>query len=383
MNENDEFKPSIAGLRLKVATNLFKMRLLGDLHVPQKAQTSTVFEALTGSLGEDSLTERTWQAWFSNTHRVPKIDKIKYLDTLASSVTQDRAKDGFAEEALPVSTFSDLIHGGLLHHMLAPSKSKQPLHMLMARASDYQPVSPLHLHLDAIEIEALVDGYGDIPWVAVKAIGASRIMELLDERWGPRHGSIYKGPSNLRLKWEAASPEDRVKITQSYASINPDFLEYMLNAKVNINWNLTGVDMDVSPLHIYKVLFALAADTEFLIAKRLEDWSLDLATSALAMHSLAWSDRYTTFGATVTNEMIFWAAFHELLFNPESFELDNVYLNDAMARCNADWSIGAVEKFLRARNIYHSRLTELGLSVNEIADAAMYATTVYRLEYSA
>jgi hypothetical protein len=57
MNERDEFKPSIARLRLKVATNLFKGRLLGDLHILPNAQTSAVFDALTKQLGECLLTD--------------------------------------------------------------------------------------------------------------------------------------------------------------------------------------------------------------------------------------------------------------------------------------------------------------------------------------
>lgn len=378
-NDNIEHKPSIALLRLKFATNHFKRMMLGDLHVPGKAQTSTVFEALTGKAGENALTDRTWQSWFSNSPRVPKQEKIKTLDTLAASMNRGRP-----EEVLPVNIYSEMVHGGLTHYLLAPSKSKHPLDTLLARANNYQPLSPLHLHMDALEIDALIDGFGeDVPWTAVKAIGAQRILELLAERWGPRHGSVYSGfSSNLSLRWEAATPEERSKLREFYARFKPDLFEYFLNAKASPNWSQIGVDADVSPLHIYKVLFALAADAEFLVADRLVTWALDLATAALAMHALAWADRYTTFGLHITDELIFWAAFDGLLFNSEPLEPDNRELVAAMTRCSAEWNLAAVETFLRARETYHSELSELGVSVNEVFAVAMQATKVHCLVYT-
>lgn len=354
---------------------------MGDVHVPGKAQALTVFEEINGKPGENELTDRTWQSWFSKTPRVPKLEKIKILDKLADSAIRVRAIRSLHERALPTGTFSELIHGGLAHHMLAPTKSKQPLNALLVRAENYQPLSPLHLHLDAIEIDALSDGFEDVPWDKVKGIGAQRILKLLAERWGPRNGSVYSEiSSRFLLEAAVANSEERSKLLESYAR-NPSLFEYHMFSNANPNWGKTGVDADVPPLHIYKVLFALAADTEFLVADRLSTWSLDLATAALATHALAWSDRYTTFAPPYGNILIFWRAFNKLLFNTESLEPDNMELNSAMARCSAEWDIATFETFLSARKIYHSELTELGVSVNEVFTAAMQATTVHPLEY--
>lgn len=385
MSDNLEAELDISVLRLRVAVNLFKSIVLGDLHVAGRPQTSAVFEAIAKTVGECALSDRTWQSWFSDNPCVPKIEKIKVLDTLAASMFQVPGKKCVAaNRSLPVRPFSELVHGGLVRRLLAPSKSKQTLPMLIARATDYEPLSPLHLHLDAIEVDALVDGLGEVPWVAVKAIGAQRILEILADRWGPRHGTVYSElSSDLRLEWDAASPEDRTKIREYCSKFKPDLFEHYMRKVPQPDWPKIGVEADVSPLHIYKVLFSLAGDPEFLVADRLEAWSLDLATSAFAMHALAWTDRYTTFGAHVTDEMMFWGAFDQLLFEPEPPDLDDWDLQGAMAYCNVEGDIAAYEMLLRGRDRYRLELDELGVSAAHVRSTAMRATHVHRLVYVA
>lgn len=261
------------------------------------------------------------------------------------------------------------------------SKSKHPLISLRDRAESYKPISALHLHLDAIEVSALAEGYGDIPWETVKQIGAERILNILTDRWSPRHGSIYSElSSELRLKWDAASPEEQSEIRKNIARFRPDRFESIIKARAIPDWNITGIDADISSQHIYKALFSLAADSKFLVADRLEAWSLDLATAALAMHALAWTDRFTTFDQPISDELLFWCAFDDLMFRNESIDLDNRDFVGAMTKCNSDWSPESFGLFLSARETYHGELKEVGISASEVIDIAMQATQIHKLE---
>lgn len=371
-------------LRFKVATNHFKQLLLGDLHLPGKAQEVALFEELQKCNTVVGITSRSWSDWFANPNIIPKVGKVKTLDKLASSKVQLISRNCFKDKTQLQNYFLNMIHGGLVSEMLQSSKSKHPLTALKARADNYLPDSTLHLHLDAIEICALSDGYGDIPWETVKQVGAERILKLLTNRWGPRKGTVFSElTSDLQLKWDAASPVERIEIRKSIARFKPDLFERNLVARAIPDWNITGIEADASPLHIYKVLFSLAADTKFLVADRLEIWSLDLATAALAMHALAWSDRYTTFDQPISDELIFWCAFDDLFFSQEAIDSDNQDFVGAMTRCNAEWSMDSFEVFLQARNIYQNELKDLGISENDVISTAMQATSVHPLIYKA
>ena len=113
----------------------------------------------------------------------------------------------------------------------------------------------------------------------------------------------------------------------------------------------------------------------------MEAWSLDLATAALAMHALAWTDRFTTFDQPISDELLFWCAFDDLFFKQESIDSDNWDFVRAITRCNAEWRMNSFEVFLRARKIYHDELTDLGTSESEIIALAMQATSVHPLSY--
>jgi hypothetical protein len=183
------------------------------------------------------------------------------------------------------------------------------------------------------------------------------------------------------LELDAANPEERIEIRKFYDRFKNDFFEKSLNARAIPDWNIAGIEADVSPLHIYKVLFSLAADSKFLVADRLAAWSLDLATSALAMHALAWTDRYTTFDQPISDELIFWCAFDDLFFKQESIDSDNQNFVGAMSRCNAKWGIDSFEVFLRARKTYLNELKDLGISESDVISTAMQATSVHPLIY--
>jgi len=287
MYEVGGLQMNIATLRMKVAVNHFKHLLLDDLHVSAVHQETEVFKKLAPRCKDVEISDKTWKSWFADPPIIPRIETIRRLDELASCAIRVISKKDGENKSLPSAFYGQLVHGGLVKRMMQASKSKHPLIALKDRAESYRPISALHLHIDAIEICALSNGYGDIPWETVKQVGSERVLNLIAERWGPRKGSVYSElTSDLQLEWDAASPNERIEIRKVFARFKPDPFERNLNAQATPNWNIAGIEADVSPLHIYKVLFSLAADSKFLVADRLAAWSLDLATSALAMHAL-------------------------------------------------------------------------------------------------
>ncbi len=367
----------IAALRMKVAVNHFKHLLLGDLHISAVHQGTEVFKKLAERCRDVNIAEKTWRSWFEEPQVIPRLKTIRTLDALASCAIRVVSRRDGKEKALPSGFFGQLVHGGLVKRMMQASKSKHPIVALRDRAESYRPISPLHLHLDAIEVSALSEGYGKLSWETVKRIGAERILNILAERWGPRQGTVYaEFTSDLSLEWAEADADRRAEIRKGYARFKPDLFENALNKVPHPAWARTGIGADVSSTHIYKALFSLAADTRFLKADRLVTWSLDLATAALAMHALAWSDRYTTFDDLMPDELIYWIAFEEILFTSESLDGDNTEIVRAMLQLDAEWCVETFSIFNRAREIYQCQLAELGLTATEVLDIAMLATKV-------
>ncbi len=372
----------ISMLRMKVAVNHFKHLLLGNLHIPAAHQETATSNKLASRCKDVNISDKTWKSWFADPQVIPRIETIRRLDELALCAIRIKSRRNGDEVTLPPDFFGQLVHGGLVRKMMQASKSKHPLIALRDRAETYKPISALHLHLDAIEVSSLSEGYGDIPWETVKRVGAERVLKLLTERWGPRQGSVFSElTSDFQLEWDAANPKKRIEIRKACARFRPDPFERNLNAQALPNWNIAGIEADISPLHIYKALFSLAADSKFLVADRLEAWSLDLATAALAMHALAWTDRFTTFDQPISDELLFWCAFDDLFFKHESIDSDNWDFVRAMTRCNAEWRMNSFEVFLRARKIYHDELNDLGTSESEVIALAMQATSVHPLIY--
>ncbi|BCK86793.1 hypothetical protein MIZ01_0559 [Sideroxyarcus emersonii] len=369
-------------LRMKVAVNHFKHLLLGDLHVAAVHQETEVFKKLAPRCRDVNIAEKTWKSWFEEPQIIPRLKTIRTLDALASCAIRVVSERDGEEKALPSGFFGQLVHGGLVKRMMQASKSKHPLIALRDRAESYKPISPLHLHLDAIEVDALSEGYGDISWETVKRVGAERILSILAERWGPRHGTAYlEFSSDLSLDWEAADADRRAEIRKGYARFKPDLFENALNQVPHPAWARTGIGADVSSTHIYKALFSLAADTRFLKADRLVTWSLDLATAALAMHALAWSDRYTTFDDLMPDELIYWIAFEEIFFTSEPLDASNTEIVRAISQLDAEWTEETFSIFNRAREIYQCQLAELGLTANEVLGTAMLAVEAHPLRY--
>ncbi len=239
-------------------------------------------------------------------------------------------------------------------------------------------MSPLHLHFDAIDAAGWHQNYGDLPWSVVAAIASDRILQLLGDRWSPRAGEVYAGfCSDFSLKWAKADELKREEMRRSEANMMPNLFEHRMKLGASPDWQLLGASPDIPHEHIYKLLFALAADPDFLVEDRLSAWSLDLATSALAMHALAWTDRYKTMALGMPPELQYWVAFHEIFFNPDISEIDHRSIASVMESWPAAWSQGSATVLVNARNAYANLLGDLGLELGH-ACAGLLKTRMKR-----
>lgn len=365
----EKISPQLEGQKIRfiAARNHFKHMILRGLHIANKPQTVS----LLGDLADmDSLiADRTWQSWFSSRPPIPKPSKISCLDQYIAQIKaggQAMRAEGISPD-FRHGYFCELVHGGLMAQMLVTTEASNPVHMLMRRAQEYQPASPLHLHFDAMEAAGWHQDYGDVPWSRVAAIAADRVLQLLDDRWSPRSGSVYSGfCSDLTLKWSEADEQQRGEIRRTLAKMRPDPFERLMACGASPDWRRLGVSSDVSHEHAYKLLFAFAADPDFLVKDRLSAWSLDLATSALAMHALAWTDRYNTMALGVPPELQYWVAFHEILFNPDPLEVDHWSITSVMENWPADWSERSPAMLAKASETYANFLGDLGLEPRRI-----------------
>lgn len=391
---------SFQSLRFKVAINHFKRSVLGAQHVAGAAQTHAVFSSLTelaqaAAPREISLhpkfdalgwvgfrvSPKTWGNWFGSNAPAPKHIKVSGLDLCSQQVIRLRKAADDSVVVLPNGFYLEAIYGGLLSTMLAPSEAKEPsVDLLFSRARAYRPLSPLHLHLDALELRGFADDWGNVPWDSVISIAAHRIFDELHKRWRPVDGAAYEDfSSDLRQQWITASEERRSEIRGFYKRLTPDIFDVSMAAGAypKMQHGITGAD--IQPAQMHRFLFALGIDENFWVGDRLLPWSLDLATAGLVAYALAWTDRYRLLGHRITEEGVFLHAINALLFSSERVGLDSekegldahleeieADLRAAMDLCDPRGPRLSYDAFKRCRNSYLTELGALGVSVAEI-----------------
>ncbi len=361
-NTNNPLAASQA-TRFQVARNHFKHMVLQGFHAPNQPQTVSLLRELADM--DSLIADRTWQSWFASQPPMPKPMKVKALDQYLIQLKSRRGGTSFSEKGygdLRDGYFSDLVYGGLISTLLAPTEAADAVQTLMRRAQEYQPASPLHLHFDAMDVAGWHEDYGGVPWSIIAAIASDRVLQLLGDRWSPRSGDVYAGlSSDLSLKWALADELQRGEIRRSLAKMRPDPFERWMTCGASPAWARLGVSPDITYEHVYKLLFALAADPDFLVEDRLQAWSLDLATSALAIHALAWTDRYNTMALGMPPELQYWVAFHEVLFNSDPLEIDHWSIAGVMEGWPVAWPDVSAAALVNARHTYSTILKDLGL----------------------
>lgn len=368
-------------LRRKGAANFFKSVVLGAKNVAGKHQTQAMINAMPTQFATAAFFDKTWKTWFGKGFQSSPQDKsVAVMDQIAR-VMQSVSPD-FDRFQLPSHPhfYAELSRGGLMARLLQPTEAADRLAVLIARANEYEPLSALHLHFDALDAAAWLDGFGELPWVAVTSVAARRILELLHDRWGPRHGSLYDSfESDFSFDWRTASPEKKREIREFTARFKPDLFSYWMKPGVRPDWNSVGYSRDIAADHTYKLLFAFAADPKFLNERRLPIWSLDLATASLAMHALAWVDRYNTMASGGPEELHYWCALHAIFFAVEP--IDTFEVGAALECSPANWQQESLSCLIRARESYHSLLHSLDISPLEISAAVTNVRRQHPLIY--
>ena len=344
--------------------NFFKSQLLGERHIPAKAQTEEVLSALSKFGMSEPFDPRTWRGWFGKNSRRARGDSINALDNVATNLPAASLQCGSLNVKSSPMFFLKMLEGGLCKELLEPNASKNPKYPLLQKADDYQPVSAWHLHLDAIEAVALAEANWNAEWETVKAIAAAKVLNVLHERWNPRGGTIYATlSSNFRVDWDRANDSEKEQMRQGCAQMKPNLFPYLMKKAATPSWSHIGLNVDVTPSQVHKLLFAMSADEDFLVADRFDVWALDLATAALAMLARALADRHNTLAAA-GSELIFWDAYEMLFFREEESQeavFDALYR--VMECLGMPCSIKSFELLISAGTKYKQALLKLGVWV--------------------
>jgi hypothetical protein len=355
------FETPHRALRQPIAVNLFKWMVLGDKHLPGEHQAAEVVRAISAAEMARHVDVRTWRGWFRESPRRARDTAVAALDSyVAAGLHPPRWTIDAVEPG--ENFFRDLVDGGLAASLMKPIAAKKPGIVLVRRALEYEPPTRIHLHIDAIESAALSEGNGDLHWEVVKGTAASRVLELIHSRWSPRHGTVYSELTpDLELALRVADADKRKQIRERYRRQTPDRFEAHLRRAPRPDWSAVGVDSDIAPRSVHRLLLALAGDEKFLVEDRLHVWALDLVTAALAMHALAWTDRYTTHARSITPEMVYWRPLAAVFYSDEP---DGAVVNAIAAAFDVnktECTEAAVGNLYRARRSYWELLTKLDI----------------------
>lgn len=362
----DEFTIPCREIRQPAIINFFKAMVLKERHEPGLPQATAIQDSLAQAGLADTLDMRTWRGWFGDSPRRARRDSVAALDRYLD-VMRDPARYAFPNASPTSQFFRDMLEGGLATDLLEPTAAKQPDLALAARAQAYAPRSALHLHLDAIEAAAMSDGNDTVSWEQLKGLAATRVLELLFARWSPRHGTVFRHSTpamELTRRGASHAKSDDPRSSDKDADVRERFR----CRPCHPNWSLAGIESDIAPTHVQRLLLVISADTHFLVEDRFEAWSLDLVSAGIASYALAWSDRFHTFGVQFTPEMIFWKAIEGLYFGNEPEDVVGHALADALDLIEADRPVESIDTLWRSREWYHRFLTSLGISLTNVRE---------------
>ena len=360
-------------LRQPFALNHFKKVVLGARHRPKEPQTAEVMQVFSKVGMEGCMDPRTWTGWFNSPSRKAGRGGLAKLD-----VYFDR-KEGLSRATVasrrPQSStfYVDLIEGGLVEELLRRTNSKPPIKALRNRAFDYEPMSSLQLHLDAIESAALGIDVGEVTCDELKAIAAKRVLDLIYDRWRPGLGSIYKElPSFLKIQWNHSDDEAREEISRSFEQFIPNRFDVKMNEMPSPDWWGIGASEDFAASDIHKVLLLMAADDRFLVGDRFDAWALDLVSASVAAYALAQTNPYSwePFGLSPTCR--YWEAMRVLFFSDEPYSYFDEQLEEAFLLADGNFNMDVERNLFAARAKYRDWLQSLGASGQKICDMAHF-----------
>ena len=276
-----------------------------------------------------------------------------------------------------------------------PTKSKRPLAVLQDRTQDYVPLTPVHLHFDAIEVAALGEDLLEVPWSWCKALCAGHIQQSLHHRWGPRTGTMYEPPIRLDSTPAAAEDPGPPRPSSTWARA---VSEIQALRDRTPDWNEVDIRSSVAADDVHELLFYLSRDACYLSEERFQHWALDLATAALAMYASAWTSRYSTFGAKITEEQRYWRALCTLFWLPISDqelstaaeapltnEIPNeleLSLIDVMSMGPEEWPVESLNLLAKAGRWYRNFLRSHGVDPSRVFDLLTQCEDTQPLRYT-
>lgn len=327
-------------------------------------------DAIAKVLETSTLDPRTWRNWFKSKPPRARSDAIACLDRCAAELQMPHSKC--------LNFYQELITGGFVRRLLAPTKSTSPETALWQRAREYVPISSLHLHFDAMEVAALAVGNGSADWETLKTIAAERVMEILHSLWNPRTGTIYSTfSSDLALDCEVSSGAEHAEIRPVLERFSSAMFDAWMSKPPKPNFEAMSEQRDLSATQVHRILLALAADTDFLRADRMNAWSIDLASAAFALHALAWVHRYEMFVHHIEPETIYLDALQSLLYREGGKEDQLEFLSRAHHFGRFMWTSASYEKLICAKSNYHALLSSLGVSSALMSVVGMSCESVH------
>lgn len=356
----------ITAIRQTAAVNHLKWLALGDAHVPGEAQAERML-GLSAEMGlSRNMDPRTWRSWFREQPSQASGSCREWLDRCGERLSWVGREHLTAHGG---DFYQQLIGGGLLDGVSGSLGSKKWRASLWSHVSQYQPMSSLHLHMDALEIAGLSESSGLEHWLPLKAMALKRMLEVLWQRWelcsGHQYGALS---SDLQLQMRNATAEEQASLQEDWGHFQPSLFNIMLKRAPRPSWEDMDDCYDLSPEHVHRLLLAIAADTDFLQHDRLESWAVDLATTVLLLHCACNLPEGFGDDTFVRAAPLYLAELETCFFDPE----DETVLQESLMRLQTlghfEWTVGSHLRFLQAREFYESWMSSLGVPGSVVAD---------------
>jgi hypothetical protein len=193
---------------------------------------------------------------------------------------------------------------------------------------------------------------------------------LLHLLWHPRSGLIY---STLTSEFELAK-RDGIKAEPIDGKSGAGdaytlMIEAWMSRPPKPEFHACEGYRDLSHVQVHRTLLTLASDARFLQADRMSAWSLDLASSALALRALAWTKRYDIFVQGAEPEVIYLDAMESLMFRENRSEEMFEFLSRAHELGRFKWTLDSYVALICARNDYRALLDSLGIRPSQVQAA--------------
>jgi hypothetical protein len=226
------------------------------------------------------------------------------------------------------------------------------------------------------------DDIHGVSWETVKRLGAQRILEIVHERWNPRTGYVYgQLSSDIHLSKLGAVSSGQTVDPKWARAVNEMAVAHLSAKQPSPDWHALQIDEGIAVQHVYKLMFALAAERDFLVRDRFDQWWLDAATSALAMYAHAWTSRYECFGMRLSDEKMDWGLFDTLFLHESRFNAVNIQFLPMLRWKGGAGRVWLYRTLIEAGRRYRSYLESLGIRVENVRELTLRGSLNHPVRY--